>query len=70
MGRGLAWLDMGAHNFLLEASQFITTIENRQGLKIACPEGISFKQGWIDASQLKKFASLIKINMNNILFAS
>ena len=60
MGRGLAWLDTGTHDSLLEASQFIATIENRQGLKVACPEEISFNQGWIDASQLEKLASLIK----------
>lgn len=60
MGRGLAWLDTGTHDSLLEASQFIATIENRQGLKVACPEEISFNQGWIDASQLEKLVSLIK----------
>ncbi len=60
MGRGLAWLDTGTHDSLLEASQFIVTIENRQGLKVACPEEISFNKGWIDASQLEKLASLLK----------
>ena len=60
MGRGLAWLDTGTHDSLLEASQFIATIENRQGLKVACPEEISFNKGWIDASQLEKLASLLK----------
>jgi glucose-1-phosphate thymidylyltransferase len=60
MGRGYAWLDTGTHDSLLEASQFIATIENRQGLKVACPEEISFNKGWIGNSQLEKLASLIK----------
>jgi glucose-1-phosphate thymidylyltransferase len=54
MGRGYAWLDTGTHDSLLVASQFIATIENRQGLKVACPEEISYRQGWINASQLEK----------------
>ena len=57
MGRGYAWLDTGTHESLLNASQFIATIENRQGLKVACPEEISFNQGWIDGSQLEKLAA-------------
>jgi len=56
MGRGYAWLDTGTHESLLSASQFIATIENRQGLKVACPEEISFNQGWIDDAQLDKLA--------------
>ena len=56
MGRGYAWLDTGTHDSLLEASQFIATLEKRQGLKVSCPEEISYRRGWISASQLEKLA--------------
>jgi glucose-1-phosphate thymidylyltransferase len=56
MQRGYAWLDTGTHESLLEASQFIATLENRQGLKVACPEEIAFRQKWIDATALENLA--------------
>ncbi|NAT16225.1 glucose-1-phosphate thymidylyltransferase RfbA [Pseudomonas syringae] len=61
MGRGYAWLDTGTHDSLLEAGQYIATLERRQGLKVACPEEICFRAGWIDAAQLEKLSQpLIK----------
>jgi len=56
MGRGYAWLDTGTHDSLLDASQFIATIERRQGLKIACPEEIAWRSGWIDSQRLENLA--------------
>ncbi|MBX9268118.1 glucose-1-phosphate thymidylyltransferase RfbA [Chromobacterium violaceum] len=56
MGRGYAWLDTGTHESLLEAGQFIATIENRQGQKVACPEEIAFRNGWIDEAQVRQLA--------------
>jgi glucose-1-phosphate thymidylyltransferase len=56
MGRGYAWLDTGTHESLLDASQFIATLENRQGLKVSCPEEIAYRHQWIDAAQLEKLA--------------
>ena len=60
LGRGIAWLDTGTHDSLMQASNFIQTIEERQGLKVACPEEIAWKQGWIDNTQLEQLAARLK----------
>ncbi len=57
MGRGYAWLDTGTHDSLMEAGQFIATLEKRQGLKVACPEEIAYRAGWISAAQLEALAA-------------
>lgn len=62
MGRGMAWLDTGTHDSLLDASQFIATLEKRQGLKVACPEEIAWRQGWIDDAQLETLAAPLAKN--------
>ena len=62
MGRGMAWLDTGTHESLLDAAQFIATLEKRQGLKVACPEEIAYRKGYIDAAQLEKLAHPLQKN--------
>jgi glucose-1-phosphate thymidylyltransferase len=62
MGRGFAWLDTGTHDSLLEAASFIATLQKRQGLQVACPEEIAYRQGWIDAAALQKLASPLSKN--------
>ena len=62
MGRGFAWLDTGTHDSLLEAASFIATLQKRQGLQVACPEEIAFRQGWISAEQLNVLAEPLKKN--------
>ena len=62
MGRGYAWLDTGTHESLIDASNFIKTIEHRQGMKVACPEEIAYRKGFIDAAQLEKLAQSLAKN--------
>ena len=66
MGRGYAWLDTGTHDSLLEAASFIATLQKRQGLQVACPEEIAFRQGWITTSQLEALAASLR--KNNLVF--
>jgi glucose-1-phosphate thymidylyltransferase len=60
LGRGVAWLDTGTHETLLEASQFFETLEKRQGLRIACPEEVAYRMGYIDAAQVERLAEPYK----------
>ncbi len=62
LGRGFAWLDTGTHESLLQASEFVHVIESRQGFKICCPEEIAFRQGYIDAAQLRTLAEPMRGN--------
>ncbi len=62
MGRGMAWLDTGTHESLLDAAHFIHTLESRQGLKVSCPEEIAWRSGWIDNAQLQKLAEPLAKN--------
>ncbi|MCA8960418.1 MAG: glucose-1-phosphate thymidylyltransferase, partial [Planctomycetes bacterium] len=62
LGRGFAWLDTGTHESLLRAAEFVETIEERQGLKVCCPEEIAFRQGWIGADALRRQAEPLSKN--------
>jgi glucose-1-phosphate thymidylyltransferase len=60
MGRGFAWLDTGTHDSLLEAAGFIATLQKRQGLMVACPEEIAYRQNWITATEVEEIAGKLK----------
>jgi glucose-1-phosphate thymidylyltransferase len=62
LGRGIAWLDTGTHESMLEASNFVAALENRQGLQVCCPEEIAFRQGWIDEAALRRLAGPLRKN--------
>jgi glucose-1-phosphate thymidylyltransferase len=62
LGRGFAWLDTGTHDSLLDAAGFIATLQKRQGLMVACPEEIAYRQGWISADAVQKVADQLKKN--------
>jgi glucose-1-phosphate thymidylyltransferase len=62
MGRGYAWLDTGTHDSLLDAAGFISTLQKRQGLMVACPEEIAYRQGWITTEDVLKLATPLKSN--------
>jgi glucose-1-phosphate thymidylyltransferase len=62
MGRGMAWLDTGTHDSMLDAGQFIATLEKRQGLKVACPEEVAYRKQYINAAQLENLAEPMKKN--------
>jgi glucose-1-phosphate thymidylyltransferase len=62
MGRGYAWLDTGTHDSLLDAAGFIATLQKRQGLMVACPEEIAYRQGWINEEQVLRLAAPLKKN--------
>ena len=62
MGRGMAWLDTGTHESLLQAGNFVETIEQRQGLKVACPEEIAYRSGWISAGEVEALAAPLAKN--------
>jgi glucose-1-phosphate thymidylyltransferase len=62
LGRGMAWLDTGTHDSLLDAAHFIQTLQSRQGLKVCCPEEIAWRQGWIDERQLARLAAALAQN--------
>jgi glucose-1-phosphate thymidylyltransferase len=62
LGRGIAWLDTGTHEALLEASNFVAALEKRQGLQVCCPEEIAFRQGWVSPEQLARLAEPLQKN--------